>query len=479
MTKQYSNRPPFCDFIERYHVEHKKMWNESRHMKEKVALRRFDEWLKVCPYKLEELDWNKLLQFHRFISVQGLSTESCRKSVAISKKVLRWGIETDQLPQKLEDIYTTQIWKHKWDIELPKVSIEYLSAMEATRKGSYHSHLYSHRVFHTFLKERNLTYRRIRIEHMISFIKYLNEKKLQLQTRVMLSCNIKAYFKWLYKQRKVTKRADDLLPSYLIPKRITNLPRPIDPIIDQRVQSILEDTDDQIFKAILLIRRTGMRATECIKLQYDCIEYDLKKRATLRVPGIKLGIERRVPLDNDTVKIIEYLQMICLKHSKKRTIPKNLLINKKGVPYKYEVYSGALIELCIRLDLKKLINLHALRHTYATSLLTAGVSIVSLKEILGHKSISMSLLYAKITPEKVHKEYMLAIKNMNNQQIPVLLKKSEAQLGDCFNDIHSALSKTIDLSSNSLENKKVKRLLNRLAKIKMEVKKLPNIKGMD
>jgi len=479
MANQFSNRPPFCDFLEKYQAVYKKQWKKSHYRTERVGLGRFDEWLKICPYELEDLDWNKLLEFHRFLSIQGISTRACRRSVEISKKVLRWGIETGQLPQKREDIYTSQFSRHHWDVELPPLSKEFLSKMEATRQGAYRSHRHSHRVFHTFLKENNLTYRRIRPEHMVTFVKYLHGKGFKLQTRATLPNHIKSYLRWLYQKKKMSRRADDLIPRGIIAKKPKNLPRPIDPEIDQRMQKILEETNDQIFKAILLIRRTGMRISECRKLQYDCIEYDIKKRATLKVPTVKLGIERRVPLDVDTIKVIKYLQTICLKYHKKKTLPKELIINSKGVPHRYEVFSDALTDICTRLNVKKWINLHALRHTYATSLLSAGMSIVSLKEVLGHKSLNMSLLYAKITPEKVHKEYMFALENMNEQQVPNLLNKKEVQLGDSFNDIHLALNKAIDNSSNEIDGKKIKLLLNRLAKIKMDIKKLPSITGMD
>ena len=48
---------------------------------------------------------------------------------------------------------------------------------------------------------------------------------------------------------------------------------------------------------------------------------------------------------------------------------------------------------------------HALRHTYATALVNAGVSLQSLMALLGHVSPEMSLRYARLFDATVRAEY--------------------------------------------------------------------------
>jgi len=47
-------------------------------------------------------------------------------------------------------------------------------------------------------------------------------------------------------------------------------------------------------------------------------------------------------------------------------------------------------------SISKSVNLHSLRHTYATHLLEEGLNIVTLKELLGHAEITTTMIYLHV-----------------------------------------------------------------------------------
>ena len=47
-------------------------------------------------------------------------------------------------------------------------------------------------------------------------------------------------------------------------------------------------------------------------------------------------------------------------------------------------------------SITKKVNLHSLRHTYATHLLEEGLNIVTLKDLLGHADISTTMIYLHV-----------------------------------------------------------------------------------
>lgn len=463
-----SRYPALCDYLSRYMAANQKNWKPSQIVDRRMGINRFNEWLLATKINLNEINWNKLLDFYRFIQSQGLPIRAISKSVQSAKHALRWGIESGELKINIEDLYTSNYPKNDWIQKLPPLSEEFLAELEPVRPGAYRSHKCSHKVVHTFLSEKNLTYRQLQKKHVVMFIKYIHQKGFLAQSKKSIPLHFRTYLKWLYKKRKIKRHPDDILTSDMIPKKVRNLPRPIDPEVDRKIQNILKETDDLFYKCILLIRRCGLRTSEVLKMEFDCISYDQKGRATLKIPVVKLGIERKVPLDPETIEVIKRIQSISRKNYKKKSDPHLLVIAPSGNPARRERYSEAMFEICTKLDVKTWINLHALRHTYATAMLTAGVSITTLKEMLGHKSIHMTLLYAKITPEKIHAEYSEAIKKMNSQQIPHLLTSNVSDASELFKELSRIVQKRMDRAESADKIKKLKLIQSRIAKLKMD-----------
>ena len=54
-------------------------------------------------------------------------------------------------------------------------------------------------------------------------------------------------------------------------------------------------------------------------------------------------------------------------------------------------------------------NPHRFRHTFASDMITAGVSLPALMQLMGHANIQTTLVYMQLTPQDVYDQYARAV----------------------------------------------------------------------
>jgi site-specific recombinase XerD len=57
----------------------------------------------------------------------------------------------------------------------------------------------------------------------------------------------------------------------------------------------------------------------------------------------------------------------------------------------------------------KLANPHRFRHTLASDMVRAGVSLPALMRLMGHAHIQTTLIYVQVTPLEVYQQYARAV----------------------------------------------------------------------
>jgi site-specific recombinase XerD len=67
----------------------------------------------------------------------------------------------------------------------------------------------------------------------------------------------------------------------------------------------------------------------------------------------------------------------------------------------------------------KIANPHRFRHTFASDMLRAGISLPALMELMGHADIQTTLLYVQVTPQEVFLQYARAVAQLI-RPIPVI-----------------------------------------------------------
>jgi site-specific recombinase XerD len=147
---------------------------------------------------------------------------------------------------------------------------------------------------------------------------------------------------------------------------------------------------------LTLIYSAGLRGQEVINLKISDVDFE---RMTIHIRQSKYKKDRIVPLSPTMA--------IGLKKYLSAENPHIWLFNGKQPASKYSMrgLSWVMRENLKKTSISKAVNLHSLRHTYATHLLEEGINIVTLKELLGHAEITTTMIYlhiAQCDPVKPH-----------------------------------------------------------------------------
>jgi len=198
-----------------------------------------------------------------------------------------------------------------------------------------------------------------------------------------------------------------------IPKLPKTLPRYLPVDADRRLTRALQDPGNELAACALLLQRScGLRIGELLDLELDCVHEVPGQGAWLKVPLGKLDSERMVPLDEDILEVIDHIAEI---RSPGRPFPHP----RYGRPaqFLFTHHGRRLSQNAIRAELERATEAaglghatpHQLRHTYATALVNAGVSLQSLMVLLGHVSATMSLRYGRLFDTTVKEGYERAL----------------------------------------------------------------------
>jgi len=142
------------------------------------------------------------------------------------------------------------------------------------------------------------------------------------------------------------------------------------------------------YAVLLLLARLGLRAGEVAAIQLDDIDW---RRGEFVVRGKGARLER-LPLPVDVGRaIVSYLRR--RPHGRSRAV--FLLARAPYCPLSGHAVSGIVHRACVRAQLP-VVHAHRLRHTAATELLRAGGSLPEVAQVLRHRELATTAIYAKV-----------------------------------------------------------------------------------
>jgi len=371
--------------------------------RELYLVRGFHAWLDRSGLHLSGLDGEKVRRFlasPRFRSLKPTNQLNHRQRLL---RYLDWLFSTRQLAFDPDCLRSRPK-------RLCPLAEEFLAVVRTTHKrATCHKYAWAVRKFHGWLARGRRELPDLDRRTMSSWLVDLQRQGLHPHTRLNCLLGVRVYLRWMRDHGLVKFDPDDLIRSRDLPKLPDYLPRPLPPEADRQLQARLAASDSSYCLGLLLMRRTGLRIGELRDLEFDPLRTTPDGQAYLKVPLGKLDNERLVPLDEETHCLVRQLQS--------RGDPNRqwLIATPSGDHTRRVDFNRLLRQACDGLNISEAVTTHRLRHTYASSLLSAGISLVVLMRLLGHRDFHMTLRYAAITPEVVRAEFDQALAQLEKR----------------------------------------------------------------
>ncbi|WP_298347763.1 site-specific integrase [Ferrimicrobium sp.] len=243
-----------------------------------------------------------------------------------------------------------------------------------------------------------------------------NDLPFTLSYQVQLIVTLGSFFRDITEWDWADVPTRRLIFSSDVPRLPTPLPRYIPLDEDRRLRVALTETEYPLAAlALRVLRATGLRIGELLDLELDCVHEVPMNGSWLKVPLGKLDTERMVPLEEETVALID--EIVGLRSNGRPLAhprtgrPCQFLFTHHGIRLSPSAVRDELRRACERAQID-LVTPHQLRHTFATSMVNAGVSLQVLMALLGHSSAEMSLRYGRLFDTTIRSEYERALNEL-------------------------------------------------------------------
>ena len=147
---------------------------------------------------------------------------------------------------------------------------------------------------------------------------------------------------------------------------------------------------DYLTPLVVLALNTGMRRGELLKLRWNDVNLP-DRQLTVRARTGKSGRKRHLPLNKEAVRVLDELN-----HSKK-SAERVFSVHDPSKAWNNMIESTGIEDF----------HFHDLRHTFASWLVMRGIDLNTVRELLGHSDLKMTLRYAHLAPG--HKAMAVAV----------------------------------------------------------------------
>ncbi len=255
-----------------------------------------------------------------------------------------------------------------------------------------------------FLNEQGINdFAKVTATNLNSYVLYMEKKQFKPATISRNIASIKAFYMFLYKEKRIDEDVSDKLKAPKIEKKAPEI------MTMKEVAQLLEqpsgDSSKEIRdKAMLeLLYATGIRVSELISLKLSEVNMQMGF-----IQCKDAGKERVIPFGNKARNaLIKYLE-----NSRSEMVADAdndiLFVNCSGQPMSRQGFWKLIKFYAKKAGIAADITPHTLRHSFAAHLVENGADLKSVQEMLGHSDISTTQIYVSLNRNHIRDVYTKA-----------------------------------------------------------------------
>lgn len=226
---------------------------------------------------------------------------------------------------------------------------------------------------------------------------------------------LKSFFRWMNSMGIIDT---DPVGSLQGPKRAVRLPKSISATDMERLLSVHEERIAELDEGSIELAKE-IRDQAVLEIMYAC-GFRISEVSSLQLADIDLGSmlvkvmgkgskERIVPIHQVAVRSLDrYLSQS--RHVLEAQVPTtsaaegskgNLFLSNKGGRYSPESIRAMFKKSLDAAGLDRDLSPHAMRHSFATDVLSGGADLRSVQEMLGHSDLSTTQVYTHISTDRL------------------------------------------------------------------------------
>jgi integrase/recombinase XerD len=185
------------------------------------------------------------------------------------------------------------------------------------------------------------------------------------------------------------------------------LPKPMAEAHLGRLFTVIDALRDRTM--FLLMLRCGLRVGEVSVLTWPAIQVDTN---SIRIDNSKGQVDRVVYYSPDVAAVLRQW-----RHTQPSAATYVFLSSlKPGTPLSIRTIQRLMAKYLREARISEPYSPHCLRHTFATQLLNAGAPLEVVKELMGHRSIGMTLRYTQLYETTKRTQYDQAMARIEKRQ---------------------------------------------------------------